>query len=133
MAPDDLDIPRIAVVGVPDNNNPSSSSLALPSSSVDSSRLPASPSYNHTHLRHHFYRHHSQVATKYLGSLGFFHKYVQQFLLLLPFPPPSLPTPPVRFVGQIQRFYVTIAPRNTMGHLHCISLHPLMVLDGRVA
>ena len=44
MASDDLDVPQITVVGVPDDNNPSSSSLALPSSSVDSSRLPPSPS-----------------------------------------------------------------------------------------
>jgi Ca2+-transporting ATPase len=54
MASDDLDIPQIAVVGVPDDNNPSSSSLSLPSSSVDSSRLPPSPSTtdrdNHTYL-----------------------------------------------------------------------------------
>ena len=44
MASDDLDIPQIAVVGVPDDSNPSSSALALPSPSLDSSRLPALPS-----------------------------------------------------------------------------------------
>ena len=43
MASDDLDIPQIAVVGVQDDSNPSSSSLALPSPSLDSSRLPPSP------------------------------------------------------------------------------------------
>ena len=43
MASDDLDIPQIAVVGVQDDNNPSSSVLALPSPPLDSSRLPPSP------------------------------------------------------------------------------------------
>ena len=41
MASDDLDIPQIAVVGVPDDNVPSSSSSAVPSPSLDSSRLPS--------------------------------------------------------------------------------------------
>jgi Ca2+-transporting ATPase len=52
MTSDDSDIPQIVVVGVPDDNNPSSSSLALPSESVDSSRLPPSRSTtdNHPHL-----------------------------------------------------------------------------------
>jgi Ca2+-transporting ATPase len=49
MATDDLGIPRVAVGGVPDDNNPSSSSLALPSSSVDSSCLPPSPSTTENH------------------------------------------------------------------------------------
>lgn len=44
MASDDLDIPQIAVVGVPDDNVPSSSSSAVPSPSLDSSRLPPTPS-----------------------------------------------------------------------------------------
>ena len=43
---DDLDIPQIAVVGVPDDSNPS---LALPSPSLDSSRLPPSPSPSGIH------------------------------------------------------------------------------------
>jgi P-type Ca2+ transporter type 2C len=52
MASDDLDIPQIAVVGVPDDNSPSSSSHAVPSPSVDGSRLPPSPSTtdNHAYL-----------------------------------------------------------------------------------
>ena len=52
MASDDLDIPQIAVVGVPDDSNPSSFSLAVPSPSLDSSRLPPSPSTtdNHAYL-----------------------------------------------------------------------------------
>jgi Ca2+-transporting ATPase len=46
MASDDLHIPQIAIVGVPDDNGPSSSSSAVPSPSppLDSSRLPPSPS-----------------------------------------------------------------------------------------
>ena len=52
MASDDLDIPQIAVVGVQDDNTPSSSSSAIPSPSLDSSRLPPSPSAtdNHAYL-----------------------------------------------------------------------------------
>ena len=46
MASDDLDIPQIAVVGVPDDSNPS---LALPSPSLDGSRLPPSPSPSDVH------------------------------------------------------------------------------------
>jgi Ca2+-transporting ATPase len=49
MASDDLDIPQIAVVGVPDDISPSSSSPAVPSPSVDSSRLPPSPSTTDSH------------------------------------------------------------------------------------
>jgi Ca2+-transporting ATPase len=52
MASDDLGIPRVAVVSAPDDNNPSSSSLALPSSSVDSSCLPPSPSTTENHAYH---------------------------------------------------------------------------------
>jgi Ca2+-transporting ATPase len=44
MASDDLDIPQIAVVGVPDDNSPSSSSHAIPSLS-----LPPSPSTTDSH------------------------------------------------------------------------------------
>jgi hypothetical protein len=44
MASDDLDIPQIAVVGAPDDNTPSSSASAVPSPTLDSSRLPPSPS-----------------------------------------------------------------------------------------
>jgi Ca2+-transporting ATPase len=51
MASDDLDIPQIAVVGVPDDNVPSSSSSAVPSPSLDSSRLPStSATDNHAFL-----------------------------------------------------------------------------------
>ena len=46
---DDLDIPQIAVVGVPDDINPSSSSSAVPSPTLDSSRLPPSPSTTDSH------------------------------------------------------------------------------------
>ena len=46
MTSDYLGIPR---VGVPDDNNPSSSSLTLPSSSVDSSCLTPSPSTTENH------------------------------------------------------------------------------------
>ena len=42
MASDDLDIPEIAVVGVPDDNIPSISLDPLPSPSLDGSRLPSS-------------------------------------------------------------------------------------------
>ena len=49
----------------------------------------------------------------------------------LSLPPSSLPTPPVRFVGQIHRSHVTITARNTMGH--CILFHPSMVIHERVA
>ena len=41
MASDDLDIPQIAVVGVPDDSDPSSSALTLPPPSLDGSRLPS--------------------------------------------------------------------------------------------
>jgi P-type Ca2+ transporter type 2C len=46
---DDLDIPQIAVVGVPEDNIPSSSSSAVPSPSVETSRLPPSPSTTDTY------------------------------------------------------------------------------------
>ena len=49
MASDDLNIPQIAVVGVPDDNTPSSSSPPVPSPSLDSSRLPPSPSTSDSH------------------------------------------------------------------------------------
>ncbi len=49
MASDELDIPQIAVVGVQDDNIPSSSSSAVPSPSLDSSRLPPSPSATNNH------------------------------------------------------------------------------------
>ena len=49
MASDDLDIPQIAVVGVPDDSDPSDSALTLPLPSLDGSRLPASPSPAYFH------------------------------------------------------------------------------------
>jgi P-type Ca2+ transporter type 2C len=49
MASDELDIPQIAVVGVPDDNNHSSSSPTDPSPSLDSSHVSPSPSPTDVH------------------------------------------------------------------------------------
>src|SRR5947208_1735534 len=43
MASDDLDIPQIAVVGVPEDNNHATSAESLPSPSSDGPHLPPSP------------------------------------------------------------------------------------------
>jgi hypothetical protein len=89
-------------VGVPDDNRPSSSSHAVPSPSVNSSRLPPSPSTmdNHAYL--------SPItpilrpAQNSLDPLASSTHASDNSSLPPPLPPPSLPTPLVQFVGQIQ-------------------------------
>ena len=128
LGTDDLDIPQIAVVGVPDDSNPS---LALPSPSLDSSHLPPSPLPSDIHGF-------LSPQPPFGGPRGIPKiPWVLHHILLvvprchLPLPLLSLPACLVRFVGQIQPHYATITPRKTMDRLTL--LRPRMTIAERAA